>query len=152
VKTRTLGYFSIVLFIFHFSLGWLPVTQEFLVSTTRVLLALGREPALMCDVLRSCLEQHPDVLIVGEVSDPVDLLVAVGETEPDLVLHNWTDPSRLPSIFTHLFDQYPAVRVLGLTADHEQALLVERPIVASPIPAALDSLLSVIRRSSSLLV
>jgi hypothetical protein len=81
------------------------------------------------------------------VFDPVDLLVAVGATGADVVIHNWDGAADVPSIYTHLFDQYPAVKVIRLSPNHQQALLYRRAIVASHFPSAMDSLISAILHS-----
>jgi hypothetical protein len=113
----------------------------------RVLLALSSKSAMLREALRHRLEQQPEIQLVGEVFNPVDLLVAVGETEAEIVIENWEASEGMPSIYTHLFDEYPPVKVIRLNSAHANALLYERRIVASPLPGTMENLLSVICHS-----
>ena len=114
-------------------------------SDTKVLIALAPGSTLLREALCICLKRRPGIRLVGEVFDPIDLLVAVGATGADVVIHS-DGAAETPAVYTHLFDEYPAVTVVRLTADHEKALLYRREIVISPFPAAIDHLISTIRQ------
>lgn len=113
-------------------------------SDTKVLMALAPGSNSLREALRHCLKRQAGIRLVGEVFDPIDLLVAVGVTGADVVIHNGEGAAETPPIYTHLFDQYPEVKVIRLDSDHEQALLYRREIVSSPFPAAMESLISTI--------
>jgi hypothetical protein len=118
--------------------------KESKVDDIKVLIALAPGSTLLREALRHCLEREIGIRLVGEVYDPLDLLVTVGATEADVVIHDGGGAAEIPAVYTHLFDEYPAVQVLRLTNDCEQALLYRREIVVSPVPAAIDNLASTI--------
>lgn len=89
----------------------------------RVLLAINTQ--LARDAWRLRLATEPDVEVVGEVDNELDLFVAVRATEATLVIHAWEGNS-LPAIYSHLFAEFPGLTLLGLTADGESAVLCEQ--------------------------
>ena len=50
----------------------------------KVLLAIW--PQLLAEVVRHIVTQQPDMVVVGEVADPNDLLSAIGATEAEVVI------------------------------------------------------------------
>lgn len=110
----------------------------------RVLLAVT--PQLFRDALRACLEQSTDVEVVGEVANPLELLVAVGDCEADLVIQSWPDDGRMPAICSHLFAEYPDLRIVGITKAGDEVVVCRQVIAATPIrEPELQSLLATIR-------
>ena len=51
---------------------------------TRILLAVA--PRLLRDSLRRLIADEPDLEVVGDPVDPVDVLIATGQTQADIVL------------------------------------------------------------------
>lgn len=63
------------------------------------------------------LQTQPDVEVVGEVSEHVELLVAVRETKADAILLV-INPEEDEGMLSHLFAEYPDLTVLAVTAGH----------------------------------
>lgn len=111
----------------------------------RVLLAV--EPEILRDALSDTLERSEGVELVGEVDDPVDLLLAVEETRADVVLQSFPTPEELPAICGHLFAEYPYLRVIGLSPNGGPSYVCEQKVSVRPLPeAGIEELLSEIRK------
>src|SRR5690242_520866 len=90
-------------------------------DSIRVLLA--NISGVLSELVIELLDQQPDIRIVGQVQDPVDLLVRAGEGVDVLVLGAAElDPP--PGICSHLLLKYPDVRIIVLAATGEMALLL----------------------------
>ena len=113
----------------------------------RVLLAL--EPDMFREILADTLEREEDIELVGEVDDPVDLLLAVEETQADVVLHSFPESGDLPAICTHLFAEHPDLRIIGLSPDGELAYACQQKITVRPLAhAGIEDLLCEIREAA----
>jgi DNA-binding NarL/FixJ family response regulator len=91
------------------------------VTPIRVLLA--GLPALH-DVLDQARDAADDIELVDTTSEPSRILLATGQTKPDVVVIEM-EGDELPGIATHLLAEYPDLKVLGVTHDIRRALLYE---------------------------
>ena len=109
----------------------------------RILLA--QLPRHLQDYFNRAVASQADMRLVGSFTNPLDVLLAVGSASADVVILGVADDV-VPAIATHLYDEYPDVRLLGVTPDGHQAYLYElRP---HPIPIgelSPTSLMEVIR-------
>jgi DNA-binding NarL/FixJ family response regulator len=106
---------------------------------------LGPLPPRVRDALERSLSAHADMEVVGAVTTPIEVLLAVGRTSTDVVLLGLEDGD-LPGIASHLLDEYPAVRVLAVSSDLRQALLYElRPHLVHLGEVSPDGLAEAIR-------
>lgn len=114
-------------------------------TKARVLLSIQIQ--LLSNLLRSLLSAEPDVEIVGEVSDPVDLLIAAGQTQADVVIQCWPS-DEMPGICSHLLAAFPDLTVIGIGDEGESNFACRRPIVVNHLsPPGLRSVQSVIREA-----
>ncbi|MBN1911250.1 MAG: hypothetical protein JW818_16005 [Pirellulales bacterium] len=86
----------------------------------QVLLAV--DSLMLGELLRRTIEREADLVVVGQVDNPIDLLVAVGAMEPDVVLHTWPDSDEMPGVFSHLLTEYPDLVVIGLPSAADRAV------------------------------
>ena len=93
------------------------------VKKIRVLLA--NRPRMMREVVREIVESQQDMEVVGEVLNPVEVLVAVREAKPDAVILALKD-SEEPGLCSHLVAEYPNLTILGLAPDGRTALIRPR--------------------------
>jgi DNA-binding NarL/FixJ family response regulator len=113
----------------------------------RILLAIKTK--LCRDAWRYRLATEHDVSIVGEIDDDLDLLVAVRATEAQLIIHTW-EGEEAPAIYSHLFAEFPGIKILGLAASGNRAVLCEQrlyetPLLTSTLEQMLESLRSELR-------
>jgi DNA-binding NarL/FixJ family response regulator len=81
--------------------------------SVKVLLANG--PEALPTGLAMLLQQQSDIEVVGTVLDPVNLLVAVGDTQADVVVMALPDSGEMPGICSHLLHEYPQLLILALS-------------------------------------
>ena len=114
----------------------------------RVLLA--NISGVLSELVVEVIGQQPDIQIVGQVQDPVDLMLRAGQGVDVLVLGAaMIDP--LPGICSNLLVEYPDLRIVVLAATGQVAMLywlgLRRKRVRAVSAAAL---LAVLRRAYSL--
>ncbi len=100
---------------------------------------------MLGDVFRRVVRDRPDMKIVGEISDPLGLLLEVGSRRAQVVImgSKTTEP---PGICSHLFNEYPHVKVLSVSADGRRALLCDlRPRQVVIADASAQALLDTVR-------
>ena len=72
------------------------------------------------DALRAVLREEPTVEIVGEsTSDPVDVLVAIGQTAADVLIHSWGQDEHLQATQSHMFAEFPDLLIVGVCLKEE---------------------------------
>ena len=119
----------------------------------RVRVLIGIDSFLLSDVLGTHLTNDPNCEIVGEVTEPVDLLVAAGETKADVVIMTWPQSGKMPAICTHLMSAYPDLTVIGLSLNGDQSYVCRRPTVVRTLNQSdLASIQEVIRQSLTELI
>jgi len=114
------------------------------VDKVRVLLA--NRPKMLRDLLHRSIDAQPDMEVVGEETDPVELLLRVRETETDVVVVTLPGSGEDPGICSHLLFEYPALLVLAVSDKRDLAVLYRLSIDRHEIEGGRDeALLGAIR-------
>lgn len=71
---------------------------------------------------------QPEMDVKGEVLDPIEILLAVGEYPVDVVVLDLSDPGQEPGICSHLLAEYPDLLVLALAPDLGEGFLYRRTL------------------------
>jgi DNA-binding NarL/FixJ family response regulator len=90
------------------------------VRKIRVLLA--NHPQMMREVLTEMIRRQEDIDLVGEVLEPLDVLVAVREMRADAVVLALEECEE-PGLCSHLLAEYPDLTILGLAPDGKTAFV-----------------------------
>ena len=115
----------------------------------RIRVLLGEIPRDLGDNFKRAVTDQPDMELVGEVRNGVELLLTAGHTHADVVILGLQD-SELPGICSHLLDEFPQIKVLAVSAGGQQAFLYEfRPRMVSLHEVSPESLLAAIRAAVS---
>lgn len=110
----------------------------------RVLIAV--ESAMLGELLKDLIDREPNMDVVGKVSDPMDALLAVEETQADVLIHTWPESGRMPGICEHLLNEYPDLLVIGIAPNQDRAYACRRAITTTTLlTAGLQDVLSEIR-------
>jgi len=113
----------------------------------KVLLALDSPDRR--ELVRKLIEQEPGVELVGEVADPIDLLVEVKRQQADLVVQEWPG-EEIPGICSHLLIEYPDLLLIGIPRDSAHVFLCRQTVSKRRFPSAkLQEVLARIRRRSA---
>ena len=91
----------------------------------KIRVLLSSRPKLLSEVVRNMIEHQPDMEVVDEIIDPVQLLLAVRITKVDVVIVTPLDSSGEPKICRHLLAEYPKLKVVTVSATGEAAYLYQ---------------------------
>jgi len=80
---------------------------------------------MLSEVVRNMIERQPDMELVGEVLDPIELLIAATSTPVDVVIVTPLDSDKEPRICRHLLAGHPLLKIVALSAKGEAAFLYE---------------------------
>jgi hypothetical protein len=95
---------------------------------------------------RGLIEQEPCIELIGEVEDPVDLLVEVTRTQVDAVIQEWPS-EETPGFVSILLTEYPDLLVVGIPENGAHAFLCRQAISKKQLPTAdLHDVLSEVQR------
>jgi DNA-binding NarL/FixJ family response regulator len=98
-------------------------------------------------MVRKIIEDEQDMEVVGEVLAPMDLLVAVRETQADAVILSMP-ASEGPGLCSHLLAEYPNLTILGLAFEGQKAFVEQmRPQREEIVDPTGAKILSVLRNA-----
>ncbi len=80
---------------------------------------------MLSDVVRNMIERQPDMEVVGEVLDPIELLLTAKARPVDVVIVTPLDAEGEPKICRHLLAEQPRLKIMTLPANGEAAFLYE---------------------------
>ena len=116
----------------------------------RVKVLLADMPHALRASLEELLQHHNDVEVVGTVLDPVELLIAVGDTQADVVVVTLPDSGEMPGICSHLFAEYPQLLILALSSDRTGACIYKQVTAVEPlIDTSEEEILKAIRQAKA---
>ena len=102
----------------------------------KIKVMFSSRPKLLSEVIRNLIERQPDMQVVGEVIDPIELIFALRETPVDVVIITPHKANGDPRICSQLLKEHPLLRILILTGESEaiyiyqlgkQRKCIERP-------------------------
>ena len=99
------------------------VTKRHVMEKIRLL--LSSRPKLLSEVIRNIIERQPDMKIVGEVLDPLQLLRVSQETPVDAVIITPLKANGEPKICHQLLKDHPRLKIVTLSVRGEVAYLYQ---------------------------
>ena len=114
----------------------------------KIRVMLASRPQMISDVIKNIIERQPDMLMIGEVIDPIKLLFATKETEVDVVIVTPLKADGEPKICSHLLAEHPRLKVVTLSSKGEAAYLYQSGIPRLRIDEPCDqSIIGAIREA-----
>ena len=89
-------------------------------KTIRVLVA--NQPRLMRELVLETFSDQPDIEIVGEVADDVEIAPSVERTHPDFLVIALDDPMERPAICDTILKQHPEIRIIAVSPNHKYSV------------------------------
>lgn len=106
---------------------------------------IGALPEGVYNAVSEVIVREPDLDVVGVAATPSGILHAAGMLHADVVVVGIVDGA-LPGVATHLLDQYPDIRVVGVAPEGRTALMYAlRPRIDSFSSSSLTELSKAIR-------
>ena len=114
----------------------------------KIKVMLASRPQIISDVIRNIIESQPDMKLLGEVVDPIQLIVATSEREVDVVIVTPLKAKREPIICRYLLAEHPNLKIVVLMAKGDAAYLYQSGADKKTIedPCA-ETILNIIRDS-----
>ena len=91
-------------------------------NNTKIKVMLASRPQMLSEVIRGMIDRQPDMEMVGEVVDPIGLLVAVREMLVDVIIITPIKTSGVPRICTQLLSRQPLLKIMTLSTEGETAI------------------------------
>jgi DNA-binding NarL/FixJ family response regulator len=116
----------------------------------KIKVLLSSRPKLLSEVIRFLIEHQPDMEIVGEVLDPLQLLHASRQAAVDVVIITPLKANGEPKICHLLLTEHPLLKIVTQSANGEAAYLYQAGVDKKRIeePSG-HSILGVIREALS---
>jgi DNA-binding NarL/FixJ family response regulator len=86
----------------------------------KVLLAI--RPRMLADVVRHLVARQPDMMVISEVNNVTELLLAIRTTAAEVVIITPADSDREPGIGSYLLAMYPQLKIMALSAKGDTAV------------------------------
>jgi chemotaxis response regulator CheB len=116
-------------------------------------LVVANRPRLMRELVLETLSNQPDLEVVGETKDELEITELVDRTRPDCVIVAQDEREARPGLWGFLLGRYPQMKVLAITPDSGGSTLfwavVE--IHTKDVETSQQGLLEVLRSSHELL-
>ena len=115
----------------------------------RVLVA--NRPKLMREIIIETFADQPDITVVGEVTDDLEILNRVEETHPDFLFIAMDDPRQRPAVCDNILRLHPEVSIIAVSAQNNSTIRywASFNIHSDVIEASEEAILKVMRGSAS---
>jgi hypothetical protein len=91
----------------------------------KIKVLLASRPKLLSEVIRYMVARQPDMQVVSEVLDPIELLLAVKVTNANVVIVTPLPANGEPHICIQLLAAYPQLKIVTQSAKGEAAYLYQ---------------------------
>ncbi len=91
----------------------------------KIYVMFSSRPKLLSEVIRNLIDRQPDMKVVGEVIDPIELIFALRETPVDVVIITPLKANGEPRICAQLLKEHPRLRILILTGESEAVYIFQ---------------------------
>lgn len=114
----------------------------------KIKVMLASRPKILSDVIRNIIELQPDMIIVGNVIDPIKLLYVIRDTVVDVVIVTPLQANGEPLICQHLLAEYPMLKIVTQSVKGEAAYLYQKDVQKRRLEdPSVQAILQVIREA-----
>jgi chemotaxis response regulator CheB len=86
----------------------------------RVRVLVANRPRLMRELVMATISDQPDIEIVGEVADEDQLVEAVEQVQPDVLILAMDEPEKRVGQCGFLLGRYPQMKILALAPEQNR--------------------------------
>ncbi|KAA3659581.1 MAG: DNA-binding response regulator [Calditrichaeota bacterium] len=91
----------------------------------KIKILISSRPKLLSEVILDLIEHQLDMTVVGEVIDPIELLIAVRATKVDSVIITPLKANGEPRICHKLLEEHPQLKIVTISAKGDAAFLFQ---------------------------
>jgi DNA-binding NarL/FixJ family response regulator len=100
---------------------------------------LANRPRALRTRLEELLQNQSDVEVSGIILDPIKLLMAIEDTQADVVIVTLPSSGKMPAICSHLLYEYPQLLILALSSDCMKARIYRQTITVEQLSDTSDA-------------
>ena len=117
----------------------------------RVRVLVANRPRLMREIVLATIADQPDIEIVGDIEQPVDLTEIVEQVRPDVLIVALADPESCTGECGFLLGRYPHMKILALAPEQNRGILYWTivNIRTNPVESSEAGILSALRDAPS---
>jgi AmiR/NasT family two-component response regulator len=118
----------------------------------RVRVLVANRPRLMREIVLATIADQPDIEIVGDVEQPVDLTEIVEQVRPDVLIVALADREGSTGECGFLLGRYPHMKILALAPEQNRGILYWTivNIRTNPVESSEAGILSALRDAPSI--
>lgn len=122
--------------------------------TQPIRVVVANQPRLMRELVVETISEQPDIEILAEVQNEDDILSAVNEKHPDVLIIALSETNQRPPLCNILFRLYPEMKILALAPERNSSIFYwgSFDIHESSVEASEAGILSTLRRKSNQVV
>ena len=91
----------------------------------KIRVMLASRPKMLSDVIRNIINRQPDMILIGDVVDPIKLLNTLRETIVDVVIVTPQEANGEPKICSHLLAEHPQLIILTIASKGDVGYLYQ---------------------------
>ncbi len=91
----------------------------------KISVMFSSRPKLLSEVIRNLIEHQPDMEVVGQVVDPIELIFALREIKADVVIITPLEVNGDPKICSQLLKENPDLKILTLTVESKAVYIYQ---------------------------
>jgi AmiR/NasT family two-component response regulator len=118
----------------------------------RVRVLVANRPRLMRELVMATISDQPDIEVVGEVADGSDLIEAVEQVQPDVLILAMDEPEKRIGQCGFLLGRYPQMRILALAPEQNLGIFywASVDIRTKPLESSEAGILNAVRERAVL--
>jgi DNA-binding NarL/FixJ family response regulator len=118
----------------------------------RVRVLVANRPRLMRELVLAVIADQPDIEVIGEVQDEEELIGAVEEARPDVLILALEDADKRVAQCGFLLGQYPQMKIVALAPEQNRGLFywANVDVRTKPLESSEAGILSALRDRPSL--
>ena len=102
-------------------------------QNTRLRILLACQQMKRFHDLKAMLSSNPHVQIVGEVTNPIDVLLEVARTRAQLVVIDLPPSGDDPGLCSHLLSENPEATIVAVSYEGDKGVLYETGVLRTPL-------------------
>jgi DNA-binding NarL/FixJ family response regulator len=115
---------------------------------TQIKVMFSSRPKLLAEVMQNLIGRQPDMKVVGEVIDPIELIFALRVIPADVVIITPVKTNGEPRICSQLLEEHPQLKILILTKESKAVYLFQSGLKKKCIENPSEQIIiDIIRRS-----
>ena len=91
----------------------------------KIKIILASRPKMVSEVIKNLIKHEPDMEVIGEVIDPIELLRFSSKSMVDVVIVSPIKSNSEPKICKHLLAEHPPLKVITISEKGEAAYLYQ---------------------------